>query len=279
MNFRWRQTLLAVLCCFVFSHVFAHIKNEASQFPDIEFSESRFDIVVLIGAGIIPETPVFEPDKLLSMQELASWASDTSVLGNETPDTKALAAAALEQGLVDSLDGDASYADVNALFFNGQLNIDNPERTLTKAAAASFIAAQLSTEPGLALLRAHNVMAGVTGQVSAVEADASHTYVMTINDTKLPMSIHGRVANGPVDLMQWQGRIVKRSFVRGEDGAAEWAYLEAEPIEEVVIETQLTAEMGPAIEQPATDRSLLYGLIALVVLLGLALFYRHQRNG
>jgi hypothetical protein len=69
----------------------AHIKNEATQFPDIEFSDARFDIVVLVGAGIIPETPVFEPDKRLSRLELATWVALAEGLlpGGETPDIDA----------------------------------------------------------------------------------------------------------------------------------------------------------------------------------------------
>ncbi len=59
----------------------AHIKNEASQFPDIEFSDARFDIVVLVGAGIIPETPVFEPDAPFSRFDLATWAALAENLG------------------------------------------------------------------------------------------------------------------------------------------------------------------------------------------------------
>ena len=64
-----------IVCCWVSGHALAHIKNEASQFPDIEFSGSRFDIVVLVGVGIIPETPVFEPDLPMSKRELAVWAA------------------------------------------------------------------------------------------------------------------------------------------------------------------------------------------------------------
>ena len=93
-----RGALALLGCCLFISTAFAHIKNEASQFPDIEFSEARFDIVVLVGAGIVPETPVFEPDKPLSKRELATWVVLAAGLGSggETPDPQALAAAALD---------------------------------------------------------------------------------------------------------------------------------------------------------------------------------------
>lgn len=278
-SLNWKKAMLAVVCCFVCSSALAHIKNEASQFPDIEYSEFRFDIVVLVGAGIIPETPVFEPDKLLSKRELATWAADLGGPGGETPDTDALASAALEQGLVDTLDGDATYADLNALFFQSQLSVDSPERTLTKGAAASFIATQLGTDAGLAMLAARGLGFGGTGEVSAVAEGASHTYVMTVNGTELPMSAHGRVANGPADLMQWQGRIVRRSFVRGQGDAAMWAYLEAEPIEELISDESMTTQTQEINAPPPIDRNLLYGLVVAVLLLGLALFFRRKRRG
>ena len=64
----------AVLILFSIN-ISAHIKNEGSQFPDIEFSDSQFEIVLLVGAGILPETPVFEPDLALTRTDLAAWAA------------------------------------------------------------------------------------------------------------------------------------------------------------------------------------------------------------
>ncbi len=56
MKIIYRLTLVVVtiVASFSFDIAVAHIKNEASQFPDIEFSYARFDIVLLVGAGIIP---------------------------------------------------------------------------------------------------------------------------------------------------------------------------------------------------------------------------------
>jgi hypothetical protein len=216
----------------VYSNASGHIKNEATQFPDIEFSAARFDIVVLVGAGIIPETPVFEPDKALSNEELAVWVALAAGLGRggENPDTAALAAEALGQGMVDSLDGDASLADLNQLFFAGNLGIEDEERTPTKAEAASLIATGLGSDVGHALLEKRNLAAGVGGEVTAVAIEEGHhgnVYVLTVGGSKLQMDEHGRVANGPTDLLQWEGRRVRRSFVRGSGEHTQWIYLEA----------------------------------------------------
>ena len=279
----WVRVQATLVCCLAAASVSAHIKNEASQFPDIEFSDARFDIVVLVGAGIIPETPVFEPDKVLSIQELATWAALAANLGKggETPDVDALAEAALEQSLVESLQGDASFDDINSLFFDAVLTVDESLPAPTKADAATFIARQLNGEAGRALLERRGINLGDTGEITAIVAGKPHhgvtSYSITVGATTLPMDSHGRVANGPTDLLQWQGESVLRSFVRGEGSAAKWIYLEAAPTP--VAEPVDTAT--PELQQPAPvqDRSLLYGLTAAVVVLGLILFFRRRRNG
>jgi len=275
----------------------AHIKNEATQFPDIEFSAARFDIVVLVGAGIIPETPVFEPDKKLSIRELATWVALAEGLGRggENPDTTALAAAALEGGFVASLEGDATLADLDRLFFDGGLAVPDPERSPTKAEAAGLIAAALDTDAGLGLLEKKKLTIGATGEVTEIAIEEGHhgnAYVLTIGGTKLEMDAHGRVANGPTDLLQWEGRTVRRSFVRGSGHHANWMYLEAAPREAPTpaagssSATPATADDAalPAVvaesppEPPPPDRSVLYWLLAIVAILAVVLFFRSRRS-
>jgi hypothetical protein len=296
MNYRHRNLFnrsVALVVCglLTFGSALGHIKNEATQFPDIEFSASRFDIVVLVGAGIIPQTPVFEPDKTLSNAELAAWAALAEGLGKggENPDTAALAAAALEQGIVESLEGDASFADLNRLFFADKIGVEDGERAPTKAEAASYIATALGSETGQALLEKRNLAAGVGGEVTEVAIEKGHhgnAYVMTVGGKKLQMDEHGRVANGPIDLLQWEGRSVRRSFVRGSGEHAKWIYLEAEPrqvaqVIEAVPATGVTTPQGEveAVEKPPVDRSMLYWLILIVVILGTVLFFRGRQSG
>lgn len=289
-NLRNRGTALIVTGLLACGSALGHIKNEATQFPDIEFSAARFDIVVLVGAGIIPETPVFEPDKALSNEELAAWVALAEGLGRggENPDTAALATAALERGIVDSLAGDASLADLNRLFFAGNLGIEGGERTPTKAEAASFIATALGSEVGQALLERRNLAAGVSGDVTEVAIEEGHhgnVYVLTIGGTKLQMDEHGRVANGPTDLLQWEGRSVRRSFIRGSGDHARWMYLEAEPRQAAPVfaapAATGAATSGPvaeAVEEPPADRSVLYWLVAVAVILGAVLFFQRRRS-
>jgi hypothetical protein len=295
MNYQYRQffkrsVALIVSGLLTFGSALGHIKNEATQFPDIEFSAARFDIVVLVGAGIIPQTPVFEPDKTLSNAELAAWVALAEGLGSggENPDTAALAATAQEQGIVESLAGDASLADLNRLFFAGKLSNEGGERVPTKAEAASYIATALGGETGEALLEKLKLVAGVVGEVTEVAIEKGHhgnAYVMTVGGTKLQMDEHGRVANGPIDLLQWEGRSVRRSFVRGNGDHAKWIYLEAQP-RELAAATEAAPTTGAnmaagevvAVEKPPADRSLLYGLMLVVVILGAVLFFRRRQS-
>ena len=265
----------------------AHIKNDASQFPDIEFSDSRFDIVILVGAGIIPETPVFEPDASLSRADLAVWAALYNNLGEggETPDTEALSKAALENGIIPTLDGPASYTDINNIFFQGHLVLDQPDAGLTKAEAASFIGGHFATTEGVALLEKRGLEPGPTGQISQVESrtnpDGGSSYFITVGGTTMPMYSHGRVANGPTDLVQWQGRTIRKSFVRKQAELTLWMYLEAEPVQAVVVDAASQAAQDAANTEPViqTNRNLLYGLIVGVLLLGVILFFKRKRIG
>jgi hypothetical protein len=239
INYRLILVLAAIVASFVVGNAAAHIKNEASQFPDIEFSDERFDIVLLVGAGIIPETPVFEPDAPFSRAALASWAAlaENLGVGGETPDTETLAAAALERGLIESIDGQATYEDVNKAFFRRQLTLDRPAAIPTKGEAAG-----------------------------------------TIGDMSLPMYAHGRVANGPTDLVQWDGRTMRRSFIREQGDLAFWTYLEAEPIATPEDDGASAAIDEQSMPEASTNRRLLYGLVAAASGLGLILFFQGRRS-
>lgn len=124
---------VAMAASFTFCNAFAHITNEASQGPDVGASGLGGDIMLLVVAEIMPETPDFAPDAPLSRFDLASWAALAADLGEggETPDTDALATAALQQGLVESIEGQATYEEINDLLFHGQLADYRPAATPT----------------------------------------------------------------------------------------------------------------------------------------------------
>src|SRR5690606_20318755 len=197
--------------------------------------------------------------------------------GGETPDTDALAEAARAAGAIDSLESNATYAELNRLFFGGALSVEAADRTPTKAEAAAFIASNLESDAGRPLLEARGMRLGETGEVVSVTTEKGHhgnVYVVTIGDVTRRMHEHGRVANGPTDVLQWQGRHVRRSFVSGTGADAVWSYLEAEPLEEAAPQQTASAAPDVSAATPLPDRRPLYWLVAGVVVLGLVLFFR-----
>jgi len=232
-----QSVCLIMLLISPFASVNAHILTETSQFPDIKTSDARFDIVVLVGAGIVPETPEFGPDKNLSRTDLAAWgAHAASLLGktSDKPDVNALARAALEQGLVKSLDGDATYADINALFFNDKDTPTQADAVPTRAQAASYLAKGLVKPVPGSLLEKSGLQAGPTGEVTKVESrtnpDGGSSSYVTIGETTLPVYTHAKVGNGPSDITKWKGLTARRSFVRKLGDITVWLYLEAETV-------------------------------------------------
>ena len=267
----------------------AHIKNEGSQFPDIEFSDSKFEIVLLVGAGILPETPVFEPDLALTRTELAAWAALAVGLaeGGETPDLRKLSEAALEAGLLDSLDGEATFDDINNILFQGQLTPETPTAVPSKGQAASYIAANFTTGvKGETLLDHKGMRVGPVGEVTEVESrmnpDGGSSYYISVAGVTYPLYSHGRVANGPTDLIQWKGRTVRKTFLRDLGDLTLWIYLEAEPIQASTTAnlTANAASSNPGNQEVevSTNNNLLYGLVIAVLVMGVLLFFKSKRS-
>jgi hypothetical protein len=232
-----RSVAVAMLLALSLVSVNAHILTETSQFPDIKTSDARFDIIVLVAAGIVPETSEFGPDKNLTRTDLAAWgAQAASLLGKvDKPDVNALARAALEQGMVKSLDGDATYTDINALFFNSKDQPAQPDAVPTRAQAATYLAKGLTAPVPASLLEKSGLHSGPVGAVASVESktnpDGGSSYYLTIGDTTLPMYTHAKVGNGPSDIAKWKGMVARRTFVRKLGDISVWAYLEAETVE------------------------------------------------
>lgn len=236
MNQSLRRWLLAVMLA-VPGLSSAHILTEANQFPDIKNAEARFDIVLLVGAGIVPETPEFGPDNKLSRADLAAWAAHAAgLLGKPAakPDMAALAKAALDQGLVKSIEGDASYAELDAVFSSGQGRPAQADAVPTRGQAAAWLAAGLAAPVSGSLLEKTGLLPGPVGVVSAVESktnpDGGTSTFLTIGDTTLPVYTHAKVGNGPSNLSKWKGLTARRTFIRKLGEIQVWLYLEGESL-------------------------------------------------
>ena len=238
LNNLFRRSGFVILFSFIFSGlVIAHTDNETSLFPDISDHESRYDILLLAAMGIIPESEKFQPDDVLPRRELAVWGVLAARQGVMIETDKAkLAELAVRQNIIDSLEGSASYDDINDVLFRGGLAPEQAGANPTKAEAVSFIVDNLEREiDGGSLMTKLGMRTGPVGKVEKVESklnpDGSNTFYITIAGITNPFYSHGKVANGPVDMGQWQDREIARSVIREISGFKLWVYLEGKDTE------------------------------------------------
>lgn len=236
--------LIVLTMMVVYGQVYAHIQTEMSLFSDIKDSDARFDIVVMVAAGIVPESPEFGPDKKLSRADLAAWASNVAglVARTDKPDVNALAKAALEKGLVKSIEGDATFAEINTVFYQGMDQPEQPDAVPTRAQAASYLAKGLLAPVAGSLLEKAGLRSGPTGIVAKVESrtnpDGGSSNYVTIGDSTLPVYTHAKVGNGPSDITKWKGLTARRTFVRKLGDISVWAYMEGETVAGQAVESQ-----------------------------------------
>src|SRR5690349_17935346 len=144
----------AFLAAFVWPGIgSAHVQNERSLYEDIQFSPAQKEIVYLRGISAIsaPETgaQLFRPDAKLTRAELAYWAG-LFKLPQEERETAVPAdirKAAVDKGIVSSLQGDGTYRDVSQAYFDGALNLKRPDETMTHEQFVVFLAGYLTQNP------------------------------------------------------------------------------------------------------------------------------------
>jgi len=112
--------ILLMLVLLMPSAASAHIVNDQNLYEDIEYSTAKTEIVYLNGLGIlVPDhgNALFSPKDKLQRVDLAYLTGrfHKAAASNASPDE--VAAAAVEKGYVPSLEGNATYGDVNQAFF------------------------------------------------------------------------------------------------------------------------------------------------------------------
>jgi hypothetical protein len=232
--------ILILFLSFFSTSTLAHTTNESTLFPDIKGSSARFDVILLVGIGIVPETNKFNPDTNLTRSDLAVWGALAHGLvvpvPGEAVDIQGIASTAMNKGIIDNLNGNASYKDINQVLFDGGLQIDSSETMPTRAQAAEFIVANLEANiKGESLLSRREMHLGPTGKVIDVQSkmnpDGGSTMYLTLGEESYAVYSHGKLANGPVDLKQWKGKMVRRSIVRNLGQFQLWVFLEAGDVE------------------------------------------------
>jgi len=214
---------LLLLSVFIVSNTFAHVMNSDSVFTDISYSEAKDEIVLLSSLGVVSyqyEEYIYRPQEPLTRQELASWVGAYYGLKGET--SEQLANLALTAGYISSLNGMATYADVNQAYFHGYLELDEPDATMTREQFAQFVVEHAETD-----LDGHNIYdmsgftAGPIGTIEAVkqvekltpEGKGKKVYELTIGGRIYELGLHPRVIAQVTDPAVWVGMSVTKSWI------------------------------------------------------------------
>jgi len=264
--------LLLMIVCVGAATVHAHVQNENNLYGDIEFSEAKQEIVLLHGIQAIAReggASVYKPLDLLTRSDLAYWAGNFRGLSG-TP--QEIRQAALEQGLVDSLDGYATYADVSQAYFDGAAPVpqDLADATLSREQFALYMGRFFSESiNGKTLFDMAGYDAGPTGSVEEVDkesvSEGGNTYDVfriKVAGQWYQVSNHPKILNGPVDLTQWVGKWIEASWYAAEPADAAERVLDIIKVGEAQFtEEEIAAEPGismiddpvPAAEEHSHD--------------------------
>jgi hypothetical protein len=234
------KKIVAFLSLFVLllsSPVSAHVYNEKTLYDDIEFSEAKEEIVYLRGLDVIASEKgarLFKPQEKLTKEELAFWVASFKGLGGAghghgEASPNDLQQKAVEKGLINSLEGNATYADVNQTYFGGKAQVEKLDSELTKEEFALFMGKFLHEKVGGETLEsmagAEEGPVGVVEKVTVEEIGEGEkkkkAYTLTISGKEYKVSGHPKMLYGPVDLTQWEGKKIRHSLlITGHSGEA-----------------------------------------------------------
>ncbi|MDQ6600598.1 hypothetical protein E2K98_28045 [Bacillus salipaludis] len=221
-------SIIAVLfsVSFLFSSTaLAHITNEKNIYDDIQFSKVQEQIVILrtIGALAAPEgVNLFKPQEKLTRAELAYYIATFDHLADDTAKEEVFEKAALQKKRIISLDGNATYQDVDQAFFGGKAPDSHKSSELTHEDYVRYLSRFLTEKvDGKTLYDLAGAANGPTGTISDVKIIKEGTedqYVITIEGMNYKINPHGKVLYGPVDLQSWGGKKVDHSILVTHDG-------------------------------------------------------------
>jgi len=243
--------------------VHAHVQNENNLYGDIEYSEAKQEIVLLHGIRAIAReggAAVYRPLDLLKREDLAYWAGNFRGLAG-TPDQ--IRQAALEQGLVESLEGYATYADVSRAYFDGAAPVpeDLADATLSREQFALYMGRFFSEAVnGQTLFDMAGYDTGPTGFVEEVEKESvtegGNTYDVfriKVEGQWYQVSNHPKILNGPVDLTQWIDKWIEASWYAAEPSGTDERVLDIIKVGEAQFtEEEIAADPGMSMIDDAT---------------------------
>lgn len=202
--------------------VFAHVMTETDLFGDLSISDAPEEITLLAALGIISlqdTERTFRPQDTLIAEDLAAWLG--SYYGLEGTTSTELAQAAFAQGLLSTIDGNATYSLVDEAFFHGALRVENPDEEMTRDQFAKFMVAHIHTKiDGHTLMEKAGFTPGPTGAIEKVErvkkrttvGEIANTYELTIDGQVHELGMHPRTIADTADPLVWKGLNVAASW-------------------------------------------------------------------
>lgn len=222
--------LLMMLVLVMPTSALAHITNEQNLYEDLQYSEAKSEIVYLSGLGVIASehgAMLFSPKEPLKRMDLAYWAGSFFRLMGKEAKHEEIAQAAVKKGLVPSLEGNATYEDVNQAYFKGKVHVENAKAEVTREDFARFVYEhRTEVVDGKTLFEQAGFAPGPVGIVDKVtsleEKDASgnstKTYVLKVGDQQVQLTAHPKIVQAPVDPSDWEGRTMTESWIVSPDG-------------------------------------------------------------
>ncbi|MCR8631669.1 hypothetical protein [Paenibacillus radicis (ex Xue et al. 2023)] len=212
------------------SAALAHIVNENSLYEDIQYSDAKAQILYLSGLGVIASdhsASLFKPKDKLTRADLAYWAGSFLKLSAASTKVQDIQNAALAKGLVTSLQGNATYEDVNRAYFQGQGKVKQPESELTREDFVLFMADYLRIPVnGQTLFERAGFLKGPAGAVEQITVQEQkdetgksvQVYSLQLNGKSYSLSAHPKVVNGLTDPTSWKGSSIQEAWLINAEG-------------------------------------------------------------
>lgn len=214
-------SLTIILCFIATAQVEAHVTNEKNLYEDIEYSAAREDIMLLRALNAIsPEEGVnlFRPQEVLTKKTLAVWALNfrikTNTLKDDHGSTNISPEMAVNEGIVDNLQGNATYEDVNTAYFNGDLNI-SINKEITREEFAIFLGEHFLTRvDDKDMFERSGLSEGPSGKIEHAEAlTEGGVGILIIDGLEYMLSLHPKIINGPSDVESLKNFTISESYM------------------------------------------------------------------
>jgi hypothetical protein len=186
----WRSKWLLLFTLFLMMQqgavVSAHMTVEDRFYEDVVYSKSMEQIVLLRSLNVISAdsyVSLFMPQEKLTRADLALWSANFRRLAESGSKPEQWRQAAMEHRLVASLDGYATYRDINQAYFDGKAPApDNPDAEPTREQFAVYMGQFLTDAVDGKTLY---VLAGMTpGPTGVIDKVAKRRGVPAMEDSQ-----------------------------------------------------------------------------------------------